>query len=39
MVCPRDLRAGDPKEYIKKFLKMLADYRAGNYVDVTNKRL
>jgi hypothetical protein len=39
MVCPKDLRSGDPKEYIEEFCAMIVALCAGEYVDVTDVRM
>ncbi len=38
-VCPKDLRKGNPKEYLKEVIEMVLAYHQGKYKDITNERL
>ena len=38
-VCPKELREGDVKEYLKEVIEMLLAYHEGRYIDITNERL
>jgi len=38
-ICPKELRKGDPIDYLKEIIEMLRAYREGRYVDITNEKL
>jgi len=38
-ICPKELREGDVKEYLKEVIEMLLAYHEGRYIDITNERL
>ncbi len=38
-ICPKELRAGDVKEYLKEVIEMVVAYQEGNYIDITDEVL